>query len=276
MNQEITLAPEDLESLRCAHEHLEHPSLAARLTNFVGLPIERGLKLLPKTWYDGLRSGTRKALESSLGWAVTSLESTPQAKSQDGYHKMLSATSGALGGFFGLAAVLAELPVSTTITLRSIADIARSEGEDIHDIKTRLACVEVLALGGTTDEDDAAETGYYGIRLALALHLSRIPDKVLENSILKPSHPALVELIAAIAARFGVVVTEKAAAQMVPILGALSGALINVIFMQHFQDVAKAHFRVRALERKYGEALIRSEYDRLSQANWRGAPCPSE
>jgi hypothetical protein len=144
-----------------------------------------------------------------------------------------------MGGFFGLPAVLAELPVATAITLIAIADIARSEGEDLNDPASRLACVEVFALGGRTDEDDAAETGYYGIRLALAVHLSRVPGKVLEKGILKQSHPALVELIAAIAARFGVVVTQKAAVQMVPILGAISGALVNIIFLQHF--VLPAH-----------------------------------
>jgi hypothetical protein len=266
MNSNEILSPDDKEVLRLAHQHLEHPSLAARITNFVGLPIERGLKLLPKSWYDGVQRGSRRALEAALGWAVTSLDATPQTASTEGYHKLLSASSGALGGFFGLGAVLAELPVSTTITLRSIADIARSEGESIHNLETRLACVEVLALGGTTDEDDAAETGYYGIRLALALHLSQVPEHVLKQGILKPSHPALVELIAAIAGRLGIVVTEKAAVQMVPVLGALSGALVNVIFIQHFQDIARSHFKVRGLERKYGAELIRTEYDQLTLA----------
>ncbi len=245
--------------------HLEHPSLAARLTNFVGLPMERALNLLPKNWHDRLQEGMRHAMLQALEWAAASLQARPSTVSREGYHRLLGAASGALGGFFGLPAVLAELPVSTTLTLRSIADIARSEGEDLASPDTRLACVEVLALGGRTDEDDAAETGYYGIRLALAVHLSRVPERVLENSILKPSHPALVELVAAVAARFGVTVTEKAAVQMVPILGAMTGALINLVFMQHFQDVARAHFTVRRLERVYGAERVRAEYERLSR-----------
>jgi hypothetical protein len=265
MNEILQLSPEDGDALRAAHQHLEHPSLAARLTNFVGLPIERGLKLLPKTWYELLRQGMNKSLLRALEWAIVPLEPSPGLPAQEGYHKLLSATSGALGGFFGLPAVLAELPVSTTITLRAIADIARGEGEDIQQLPTRLACLEVLALGGRTDEDDAAETGYYGIRLALSLHLSRVPEKVFEHGILKPSHPALVELVAAIAGRFGIVVTEQAAVRMVPILGAVSGALINVIFVQHFQDVARAHFTVRRLERRYGAEAVRQAYELFSR-----------
>ena len=41
-----------------------------------------------------------------------------------------------------------ELPVSTIIMLRSIADIARSEGEDLSDPESALSCVQVFALGG--------------------------------------------------------------------------------------------------------------------------------
>lgn len=268
MTETLQLEPEEAEALRNAYQHLEHPSLAARLTNFVGLPIERSLKLLPKSWYERLRQSMHRSLLNALEWTINPLKNQPGIPASEAYHKLLGVTSGALGGFFGLPAVIAEFPVYTTITLRAIADIARSEGEDLGDLQTRLACLEVLALGGRTEEDDAAETGYYGVRIALALHLSRVPKKVLEKGILQPSHPAMVELIAAIAARLGIVVSEKTAIQMVPILGAMSGALVNVIFIQHFQDVARAHFTMRRLERKYGPELIRREYDTYSRAEY--------
>jgi len=84
--------------------------------------------------------------------------------------------------------------------------------------------------------------------------------------LLKTSHPALVELLDSIAARFGIVVTEKAAVQRVPIPGAISVALVNLGFIQHFQDVARAHFTVRRLERAYGVNLVREAYQRLDEA----------
>ena len=52
-------------------------------------------------------------------------------RSREFFHKVLAGTSGGIGGAFGLAALPIELPVSTTIILRSIADIARSEGHDL-------------------------------------------------------------------------------------------------------------------------------------------------
>ncbi len=69
--------------------------------------------------------------------------------------------SGAVGGFFGLPGLIIELPISTTLMLRSIADIARSEGEDLSSFDAHLACITVFALGGRSRDDNAAETAYY-------------------------------------------------------------------------------------------------------------------
>jgi hypothetical protein len=76
--------------------------------------------------------------------------------------------------------------------------------------------------------------------------------------------PVLVRLIAQIASRFGVVVTQKLAAQAVPFIGAVGGAAVNYAFIDHFQEVARAHFIVRRLERRYGKDTVRAAYDRLS------------
>jgi hypothetical protein len=72
--------------------------------------------------------------------------------------------------------------------------------------------------------------------------------------------------MAQLASRFGFVVTEKAAAQAVPIIGAVSGAVINYAFIAHFQGVARGHFTVRRLERVYGKDVVEAEYRRLARA----------
>jgi len=75
--------------------------------------------------------------------------------------------------------------------------------------------------------------------------------------------PVIVRLLAQIAARFNTVVGEKIVAQGVPVIGALGGATINVLFIDHFQDMARGHFIVRRLERSYGEDEVRAKYERL-------------
>jgi hypothetical protein len=83
-----------------------------------------------------------------------------------------------------------------------------------------------------------------------------------ERGVMGEAAPALLRLTASIAARFGVPVTEKVMAQSVPIIGAAGGAAINVLFIKHFQDVARGHFIVRRLEETYGGARVQQEYAR--------------
>jgi hypothetical protein len=60
------------------------------------------------------------------------------------------------------------------------------------------------------------------------------------------------------------VVTQKVAAQTLPLVGGLGGAAVNYAFIEHFQDVARGHFTVRRLERIYGKEKVRSEYDLIA------------
>lgn len=148
--------------------------------------------------------------------------------------------------------------------LRSIADIARSEGEDPSDPETALACVEVFALGGHPGSADASESGYFAVRGMLAKTVTEAARFVAERGLLKEGAPILLKFVTQVAARFGLVVTQKVAAQALPIVGALGGAAVNYAFIEHFQDVARGHFTVRRLERLYGSERIRSEYDSIA------------
>jgi hypothetical protein len=257
------LATEDLTELQWAHRHLEHPSLAARLSGAVGIPIEQGLRLLPKQWYQRLQAAAELSVRRLVDLAIASMGPLPSLAAHDSLHKFLALSSGAVGGFFGPLALLAELPVVTTLMLRSIADIAHSQGEDLSTVEARIACVEVFALGGRSTEDNSAETGYFGLRMTLAFHFTDFLDYT--GNRLGVTVPAGINFVRAIAARFGTVISDKMAAQLIPIVGAVSGSLLNLVFMQHFQDVARGHFIVRRLERKYGSAVIRLEYERLTR-----------
>jgi hypothetical protein len=173
------------------------------------------------------------------------------------------ATTGALGGAFGIGALGVELPLSTIVMLRSIADIARSEGESLRVVETKLACLEVFAFGGRSARDDAGDVGYFAIRAALSRTVAEAVQHVAERGMTANGAPALVRLIGAIASRFGIVVSEKVAAQAIPILGAAGGAAVNTLFMDHFQSMARGHFIVRRLERTYGEDVVERAYKEL-------------
>ncbi len=183
------------------------------------------------------------------------MRKAPDTAAREPYYHDLGIGTSVAGGLFGLPGLLVELPITTTLMLSAIADIARSEGEDIHSVEARLACMEVFALGGRSEEDDAADTGYYGLRLALALPVSAAARHLRRHG-LNAGGPTLIDLITVISSRFGVTVSEKAAAQLVPL-----GAAVNSVFIHHFQSMARHHFTIRRLERKYGPELVRRAYE---------------
>ena len=189
------------------------------------------------------------------------MENQPKAASSY-LHKALAATSGAVGGSFGLVALPIELP----IMLRSIGDIARAEGEDLRDPETVLSCLQVFALGGLKGEADVANSGYFAVRGLLAKSVAEAARFIVDRGVVAEGGPVLVRLVAQIASRFGVVVTQKLAAQAAPVIGAFGGAAVNYAFIDHFQEIARAHFTVRRLERRYGKDVVRMAYDKLSVA----------
>lgn len=262
----IPLSPADLQALRQARDLLENPGLAARMTNLIGAPVEKFLDRLPEGWSAQIGQVTRLALSKAADAALFTLGDKPGGRSSDRWHKIGAAATGGVGGFFGLAGLAVELPISTTIMMRSIADIARSEGESLADPHTRLACLEVFALGGRSRADDGAESGYYVVRAALARAVSQAAEYAAgQVAVEKAAPPALMRLITMVAERFGLQITEKAAAQAVPAIGAVGGALINTLFIDHFQDMARGHFIIRRLERRYGEDAVRLAYEGLGQ-----------
>jgi len=267
----MELSPEHYEELRLARLLLEKPSLAVRLTDALGMPLEKGFDLLPERWSETIHEAVRTSLNKALEVAVRSLEIRPRTRARDRFHRIAAIASGATGGAFGLAGLVVELPVSTTIMLRSIADIARAEGENITHVEAQLACLQVFALGGPTSADDAAETGYFAVRSAMAKSVTDAARHLTQKGLSDRGAPALVRLISNIASRFGIVVSQKAAAMAIPALGAAGGALVNSLFIRHFQDVAHGHFIIRRLEREYDPDTVSTAYAQLGRETQSGA-----
>ena len=256
----MEMTSEDIEDLKYAKHLLENPGLAAKITNLLGTSIEKAFDLLPAKWSKTVQSATRAALEDALKIAVSTMKDKAGHESSEILHKCIVAASGAAGGAFGLAALTVELPLSTAVILRSIADIARSEGERVREPEAQLACLEVFALGSPTSKDDATETGYFVVRAALARAVTEAAEYIVERGLVQEGAPAIVRFIARVASRFSLAVSQKVAAQAVPLVGAAGGALINTIFIDHFQSVARGHFIVRRLERNYDPSIVKGAY----------------
>jgi hypothetical protein len=258
---------DDGDALARAAYLLEGETLASRFTGAIGGRLDAASRILPPQARRLVGAATAIALKTALRASLWTLRADEVYKpSADRWHKAVAAASGACGGALGLAALAVELPISTTILLRSIAEIARSEGEDLADPEAALACLEVFALGGEDESEVGVETGYLAVRAALAREVTASARFLLGPAIAGGSAPIMTRLISQVAARFGLAVSEKAIAQGAPLIGAAGGAAINAAFADHFQALARGHFIVRRLERRYGTELVRSEFRQAREA----------
>jgi hypothetical protein len=261
MPQHLTEA--ETEALRAAVHALEGGGFASRLTNLLGRQVEAVGRSLPSPARKAIARAAEAALRAALRVAIGTIDVKAPPRAASGMHKALAAASGAAGGAFGLAAVAVELPISTTIILRSIAQIAREQGEDLTQPESALACVEVFALGGRAPGEAALEGSYFAIRTMLARTVSESARFILQRGLADETAPVLVRFVVQVAARFGLVVSQKVAAQAIPVIGAFGGAAVNLAFIEHFQNIARGHFTVRRLERIHGADAVRFDYERL-------------
>jgi hypothetical protein len=267
MTDDVTLlaiTPADAAALKSAVKQLEGRNFAAKLADYAGVPVNRVLGFLPRPVKGQIRSVVRDAIMKGLEVAVDTLDEKPPRSPAIGFSSFLAGVTGGVGGLFGFGALAIELPMTTTLMLRAIAEIAQHQGEDLSTIEARLACLEVFAYGAKPNAE-GADVGYYAARALISKYTHDVAALVLERRAIDASAPVVASFIGEIVSRFGLVVSDKVAAGALPVLGALGGATVNMIFMDHFQRIAQGHFALRRLERTYGSANIRKRYDELAQ-----------
>jgi hypothetical protein len=248
---------EEIEELRSiAQINADASGLVIKLSGWIGDRAENILKKLPEDWREHMNEAADLALRVSYTAAeatqadVTSETLVNRMLSKatgERWHKIAAAVSGVIGGAGGLATVAADLATTTTLTMRSIQEIAASYGEDIRNEEVRLNCLAVFGYGGPLTEDDEVETGLIATRLTL-------------------TGATLSEMVKRVLPRFGIIVSEKVLAQAAPVLGAAAGATINPIFVGYYQQMAHVHFRLRRLEAQHDQDQVRACYDRVMKA----------
>jgi hypothetical protein len=269
MNPPTLQAPFSLshqKALQRAFIQLEEQNFAARLADYAGQPLDRVLRAMPTAASRGLNRIIEAAILRCLNLAIRSLDQTAKGPPPTQLSSLMAAINGGVSGFFGAAALPIELPLTTALMLRAIADTARHYGEDLSQLDSRLACLEIFALG-TGSSQKRLDVGYYATRALLTKLAGNASAYLIERGAVSVSTPAVNSLVSEIVTRFGVIASERFAASALPVLGAIGGAAVNVIFMNHFQRIAQGHFIVRRLERLYGSAPVRRQYNALYQGH---------
>lgn len=246
-----------LEELRdIAELHASSTGLVMKLASWVGDKAEGVTQRLPADWQERLIEATGLALRTSYRLAEkTHGDSRGEAfmdrartwAGGERWHAISASVAGAAGGWGGLATTLAELPVTTTIILRSIQQIAIEHGEDISDEAVRAQCLAVFGLGGPLDDDDEAETGLFASRMAM-------------------TGKSIAEMLKVVLPRFGIPISQKVLMQATPLIGAAVGAGLNKSFAEYYQAMAHVHFRLRRLEAEHDQEQVRACFERIADA----------
>lgn len=215
-----------------------------QLLNLVGGQADDLLKQLPQPVRDALGARTEEALRLAMQAAHSSRGMV--AESPGWMSRAVTTAMGAAGGMGGLPTALAELPVTTTVLLRAIQDVAVEHGFDPDEPGVQYDCIQVFAAAGPLDHDDGADLGFLGARVTV-------------------TGAALQSLISRVAPRLATVLGQKLAAQAVPILGAAAGAATNYTYTSYYQQMAHVHFGLRrlAIEADLDRAVVTDRFKEM-------------
>ena len=192
-----TIAPADKVALTKAVKYLESRNFAARLADYAGVPINRVLGFLPKPVNKQLSVLVRDAVMKGLEVAVDTLDDKPPRSPAMGFSSFLAGVTGGVSGLFGFSALAVELPLTTTLMLRAIAEIAQHQGEDLSTVEARLACLEVFAYGAKPN-DETLDVGYYAARALISKYTHDITALALERGAIDASAPVVASLVSEI------------------------------------------------------------------------------
>ncbi len=276
----LPLTDAEREFVREAVQYLEEPTWSMRLAQALGVPLQ---KVTDTVVPDKVAQLGTDVLVKATDWAVASVAGTElaQPEVEDAmdksewtafWHKLASVCTGAAGGTLGLGGLAVELPVTTLVMLRSIVSIAKDFGENLLDPAVRLECVSVFGYGGRDASDAAMDSSYLTSRIAMS-QLIRDASKFvaasgavpLAEAVKKGTAPALLKFVGRVAAQFNVRVSQKFLVQGIPLFSIATAATINAAFTDYYSRVARYHFGLRRLERKYGPDTVRHLYSEEQQ-----------
>lgn len=220
----------DREIAALARRYDKAGGLGLQVLNLIGTQAENLLERLPDPIKLRLESATERALNIAVDAAHASRGRVPdQAPWLD---RAVTTAMGAAGGVGGLPTALTELPVTTTLLLRTIQGVAKAHGFDPEDPDVRADCLTVFAAAGPLEQDDGANMAFLAARVTL-------------------TGKGVHTILSRVAPRLASVLGQKLAAQTVPVMGAAAGAATNYAYTSYYQEMAAVHFGLRALARDH-------------------------
>jgi hypothetical protein len=154
--------------------------------------------------------------------------------------------------------ILADVTASVALLSRQTCRLA-----SVYGFSPKSAENLPHVLAALAPQTETADEGYVALKAAVvasiretSLFMSRTAGVLIDRPLLQREAPQMVRLIAYVAERLGVTVTQKELGILVPIAGAVLNSSINMAFQQVSHQTAKDYFRQLLLEDRYGDELV--------------------
>jgi hypothetical protein len=154
--------------------------------------------------------------------------------------------------------ILTDVTSSMTLLSRHTCRLATAYGYSSKRMENLPHLMASMA-----PQTESSDEGYLALKTAVVTSIresgqfmSRTASVVLDRQMLEREAPQMIRLIAYVADRLGIVITQKELGVLVPIAGAVLNSSINVAFQQVGHQTAKDYFRRVLLEDRYGEELV--------------------
>jgi hypothetical protein len=154
--------------------------------------------------------------------------------------------------------ILTDVTSSMTLLSRHTCRIATAYGYSSRNAENLPHLMAAMA-----PQSETSDEGYLAIKMAVVTSvresgqfLARTTGMMLDRQVLEREAPQMIRLIAYVADRLGVVVTQKELGILLPVAGAVVNSTINIAFQQVGHQAAKDYFRRLILEDRYGEELV--------------------
>ncbi|HYX37751.1 MAG TPA: EcsC family protein [Oligoflexus sp.] len=282
---QLGLKQHELDFIKEAASFLEAPSALLRLTQCMGKQVGHLQHSAPHATQRLIKRAVHLSLKTALRLAIGTLpyqqhgsSSWPEiisgTKRSRWKHTAAVATAGAVGGTLGTAGLMLEIPLTTSVMLRSIASTAQKWGYDLKDPEVQLHCLYVFSLGFTADKDHVGlGPGYIDTRLAwhgmireLAGFIGSHSLKDVFVALERGTLPALAKLVSLLIPSLERAIMKNILSKSLPVLGALSSAVINATYCGYYSQAAQYHFGLMHLEAQHSLDLVQNQYALLNQA----------
>jgi hypothetical protein len=154
--------------------------------------------------------------------------------------------------------ILADVTASVTLLSRHTCRLA-----SIYGFSPRSPENLPHVLAALAPQTEKSDEGYLAMKGAVVASIretsrfaARTTGMLIDRPLLEKEAPQMIRLIAYVANRLGVTVTQKELGILIPIAGAVLNSSINMAFQQVSHHTAKDYFRRLLLEDRYGDELV--------------------